>query len=48
MLLDTAGRLHVDEALMDELRCVKSAVPTEILLVVDAMIVQDAGQRRRL
>ena len=43
VLLDTAGRLHVDEALMDELRRVKSAVsPTEILLVVDAMIGQDA------
>ncbi len=43
VFLDTAGRLHVDEALMDELRRVKSAVsPTEILLVVDAMIGQDA------
>ena len=43
VFLDTAGRLHVDEALMDELRRVKSAVsPTEILLVVDAMIGQYA------
>ena len=43
VFLDTAGRLHVDEALMDELRRVKAAVdPTEILLVVDAMIGQDA------
>ena len=43
VFLDTAGRLHVDEALMDELRRVKSAVsPPEILLVVDAMIGQDA------
>ena len=43
VFLDTAGRLHVDEALMDELRSIKAAVsPTEILLVVDAMIGQDA------
>ncbi len=43
VFLDTAGRLHVDEALMNELRAVKAAVqPTEILLVVDAMIGQDA------
>ncbi len=43
VFLDTAGRLHVDEALMDELRNIKAAVePTEILLVVDAMIGQDA------
>ena len=43
VFLDTAGRLHVDEALMDELRRIKAAVsPTEILLVVDAMIGQDA------
>lgn len=43
VFLDTAGRLHVDEQLMDELRAVKAAVnPTEILLVVDAMIGQDA------
>ena len=43
VFLDTAGRLHVDEVLMDELRSIKEAVqPTEILLVVDAMIGQDA------
>lgn len=43
VFLDTAGRLHIDEQLMDELRAVKAAVnPTEILLVVDAMIGQDA------
>jgi signal recognition particle subunit SRP54 len=43
VLLDTAGRLHVDEALMTELKNIKAAVnPDEILLVVDAMIGQDA------
>lgn len=43
VFLDTAGRLHIDEALMDELRAVKAAVnPTEVLLVVDAMTGQDA------
>ncbi len=43
VLLDTAGRLHIDEALMDELKRVKAAVkPSEILLVVDAMTGQDA------
>lgn len=43
VLLDTAGRLHVDEQLMDELKNIKSAVaPQEILLVVDAMTGQDA------
>ena len=43
VFLDTAGRLHVDEELMDELRNIKAAVnPTEILLVVDAMTGQDA------
>ena len=43
ILLDTAGRLHIDEALMDELAAVKAAVkPQEILLVVDAMTGQDA------
>ena len=41
--LDTAGRLHVDETLMDELKRMKAAVkPNEILLVVDAMTGQDA------
>ncbi len=43
VFLDTAGRLHIDEALMDELCAVREAVnPTEILLVVDAMAGQDA------
>jgi signal recognition particle subunit SRP54 len=43
VFLDTAGRLHIDEALMDELKNIKSAVePAEILLVVDAMTGQDA------
>ena len=43
VFLDTAGRLHVDEELMEELQNIKAAVePTEILLVVDAMIGQDA------
>ena len=38
VFLDTAGRLHVDEALMDELKRMKAAVhPNELLLVVDAM-----------
>lgn len=43
VFLDTAGRLHIDETLMDELKSIKAAVnPTEILLVVDAMTGQDA------
>ena len=43
VFLDTAVRLHIDEALMDELRNIKAAVkPNEILLVVDAMTGQDA------
>ncbi len=43
VFLDTAGRLHIDDALMDELKRIKAAVqPDEILLVVDAMIGQDA------
>ncbi len=43
VFLDTAGRLHIDEALMDELKNIKEAVnPAEILLVVDAMTGQDA------
>lgn len=43
VLIDTAGRLHVDETLMDELKDMKAAVhPDEILLVVDAMTGQDA------
>lgn len=43
VFLDTAGRLHVDEALMNELKNIKATVhPNEILLVVDAMTGQDA------
>ncbi|MBR3873109.1 MAG: signal recognition particle protein [Clostridia bacterium] len=43
LIIDTAGRLHIDDALMEELRRVKSAVkPQEILFVVDAMTGQDA------
>lgn len=43
VIIDTAGRLHIDEKLMDELKEIKKAVnPTEILLVVDSMIGQDA------
>ena len=43
VILDTAGRLHIDEELMDELRRMKSAVePNEIMLVVDSMTGQDA------
>lgn len=43
VIVDTAGRLHIDEALMDELLGIKNAVnPDETLLVVDAMTGQDA------
>lgn len=43
LFLDTAGRLHVDEALMEELVKIKESLPvTEILLVVDSMTGQDA------
>ena len=43
VLIDTAGRLHIDETLMNELKDMKAAVkPQEILLVVDAMTGQDA------
>lgn len=43
VLLDTAGRLHIDEELMEELRRIRDAVdPGEILLVADAMTGQDA------
>jgi signal recognition particle subunit SRP54 len=43
VMLDTAGRLHVDQALMDEMRAVADiATPHEILLVVDALTGQDA------
>ncbi len=43
LLLDTAGRLHIDEELMDELERIKKATnPSDILLVADAMTGQDA------
>ncbi len=43
ILIDTAGRLHVDEELMSELKNINEEVkPTEIILVIDAMIGQDA------
>ena len=43
VIIDTAGRLHIDEELMDELKSIKSEVkPHEILLVVDSMTGQDA------
>ena len=43
LLLDTAGRLHVDEALMAEMKAVAAvSAPTEVLLVVDALTGQDA------
>ncbi|MCH5171217.1 MAG: signal recognition particle protein [Erysipelotrichales bacterium] len=43
LIIDTAGRLHIDEALMDELNKIKDLVsPDEILLLVDAMSGQDA------
>ncbi|MBM9834798.1 signal recognition particle protein, partial [Enterococcus faecalis] len=44
VIIDTAGRLQIDEALMQELRDVKAlAQPNEILLVVDSMIGQEAA-----
>ena len=43
LILDTAGRLHIDEELMNELKRVKAAVmPHEILIVIDSMVGQDA------
>lgn len=43
VFIDTAGRLHIDEELMEELKSIKAEVnPTEILLTIDAMIGQDA------
>ncbi|SEN14301.1 signal recognition particle protein [Lihuaxuella thermophila] len=43
VIIDTAGRLHIDEAMMDELKQIRDTVePDEILLVVDAMTGQDA------
>ncbi len=43
VIVDTAGRLHIDETLMEELKDIKASVlPSEILLVVDSMTGQDA------
>lgn len=43
VFIDTAGRLHIDEELMNELKAIKAKVsPSEILLTIDAMIGQDA------
>jgi signal recognition particle subunit SRP54 len=43
VFIDTAGRLHIDEVLMEELRSIKDKVdPTEILLTIDSMIGQDS------
>ena len=43
VIIDTAGRLHIDEKLMDELQDIKSSVnPSEIMLIVDSMTGQDA------
>ena len=48
VIVDTAGRLHVDEALMDELARVRDeAKPTNVLLVLDAMTGQEAVASRR-
>ncbi len=43
IIIDTAGRLHIDEALMDELKSIEEIVtPNEIMLVIDSMMGQDA------
>lgn len=48
VIIDTAGRLHIDEPLMAELKAMKAAAdPTEVLLVVDAMTGQDAVRTAR-
>ena len=48
VLIDTAGRLHIDDELMAELEAIKAAVdPHEIFLVADAMTGQDAGRSPR-
>jgi len=48
LILDTAGRLAVDEAMMDEIRRLNSAIkPTEVLFVVDSMTGQDAANTAR-
>ena len=46
LILDSAGRLHIDETLMEELQAVKKlSEPAETLLVADAMMGQDACKR---
>lgn len=46
VIIDTAGRLHINEQLMDELKSIKRTVqPHEVLLVVDAMTGQDADRK---
>ena len=48
VIVDTAGRLAVDEEMMQEIAAVKSAInPNEILFVVDSMTGQDAGKYRQ-
>jgi signal recognition particle subunit SRP54 len=48
LLVDTAGRLHIDEAMMDEIRALHQALnPAETLFVVDAMTGQDAANTAR-
>ena len=48
VIIDTAGRLHIDEKLMEELKNIeKTVTPNEILLVVDAMTGQDADVYKR-
>ena len=48
VIIDTAGRLHIDEELMEELENIKKVVhPHEILLVVDSMTGQDAVMSRK-
>ncbi len=49
VLLDTAGRLHIDEVMMKELRAIHQQVnPDEVLMVLDAMIGQDAVQSAKV
>ena len=49
VIIDTAGRLHINEELMEELSAIKNAVkPHEILLLVDAMTGQDRSEERRV
>ena len=48
MLVDTAGRLQIDQAMMEEMVRIREAVqPDEVLLVVDSMIGQEAAELTR-